>query len=842
MLLLILFFLILAHGIKISHFVLPGAKIEQLYIKLDKKLIVEIGAIDLETHRQGRDTITELEDAARMLALFPSFFEKVQIDDITIDDEHAQLLFYKNLFYLTTDRLQLATALQYDERSNRILATIHTFYLLKAKTTLSGQFIYDLRQNVWYGQGGYDGLNLTGRFKVEKRAHRLSFAIDSNETDSIKPLIDYLDPPKKIKVWIYPNIPAQRYRLHFLKGTLVFDRKGHIDWTKSQIEGHATAWNAKIHFHPKLPPISTPRIDILYRDNTLAFDIQRPVYQGKKLAGSFVKIRHLFKHGTTTLDAHIVLTSRFDATIQKTLRAYHIPVPFIQSRGVMHAVSDLSIRLGDGKITRYSGDYRIAQGVLLFDDTIPIPVEKLHVTAKDSLFKILSAHIHLPPYLNASLTGTLNLAKKKGHFRPIVHTLTYRYHDIPLFKMRKKPLRVDLDFTQGVRFKVPLLELSLAYRPGGKMRVEAADLTRLRPFLLGPAAKLKSGDLRLDYHAKAATIAANVIYDNDVLYQHHKPLTRFSITAIARDKGYEASINGRAKITGKEDLTTINYRQVDVHVPRLLHLLRPFFTSKRDKKHTVLLHIDAQESTLYTDHVYLPCRSYQLKMTSGRHLSILFESKHESGTIQGVLYDDRIKAVGKHLPDSVIHGIPALKDLFGGYFDFEAAGRLDDLNGTIYAYDTLWAQSPFYNNVLAALNTIPAILSLKNPGFNQRGFKIKSAAIRYHYKNPRFTFQNIVIHGESADIYGKGHIDFDDRDIDIKMRIHFLETVASLMHKIPVAGYILFGKDGTLSVGLEVHGSLEDPIVKTSAVHDIVTAPINILKRAFTFPFHLFHQ
>jgi hypothetical protein len=220
--------------------------------------------------------------------------------------------------------------------------------------------------------------------------------------------------------------------------------------------------------------------------------------------------------------------------------------------------------------------------------------------------------------------------------------------------------------------------------------------------------------------------------------------------------------------------------------------------------------------------------------------STLFESKNGSGTIHGLFYDDNIKIVGRHLPDRVIHGIPALDDLYGGYFNFDAVGRFDDFNGTVTFQDTLWTNSAVYNNILATLNTVPAILTLKNPGFNKKGFKIKKGAIRYHYRSPVFHFDSIAIHGESANIFGKGAIDFEKESIDVKMRIQFLESVSATMHKIPIAGYILLGDDGTISLGLSVTGPLKDPKVKTSAAKDIVTAPLNIIKRTITFPFHLF--
>jgi len=74
----------------------------------------------------------------------------------------------------------------------------------------------------------------------------------------------------------------------------------------------------------------------------------------------------------------------------------------------------------------------------------------------------------------------------------------------------------------------------------------------------------------------------------------------------------------------------------------------------------------------------------------------------------------------------------------------------------------------------------------------------------------------------------------------VALKIQFLRSVSSTVHKIPAVGYILLGKDGTISLGLDVEGPLQKPKVKTTAAKDIVSAPLNILRRTITFPFHLF--
>jgi hypothetical protein len=250
------------------------------------------------------------------------------------------------------------------------------------------------------------------------------------------------------------------------------------------------------------------------------------------------------------------------------------------------------------------------------------------------------------------------------------------------------------------------------------------------------------------------------------------------------------------------------------------------------------IRVFGRHTTLYLDRASLPCDSLDLYVIP-RPFSLSFLTRHGSGTIKGAVYGHKLQVTGKNLPAYVIRSVSALHDLYGGYFNFDAVGTLDDFSGTIGFRDTLWAKSATYNNILATLNTVPAILTLKNPGFNRKGFKIKKGQILYRYKAPEFIFKQIAVHGESADIFGNGRMNFDKGEIHAALQIRFLETVTNLMQKIPVAGYLLFGKEGNIAIGLHIDGSVKNPEVKTDTVKNIVTAPFNIIRRTITLPFHL---
>ena len=70
------------------------------------------------------------------------------------------------------------------------------------------------------------------------------------------------------------------------------------------------------------------------------------------------------------------------------------------------------------------------------------------------------------------------------------------------------------------------------------------------------------------------------------------------------------------------------------------------------------------------------------------------------------------------------------------------------------------------------------------------------------------------------------------------MDLNLKTGLGSSISKIPFVGQILLGKE-TLSTTLKLSGTLDDPEINTQVAKDIASAPINIIKRTFMYPFEL---
>ena len=74
------------------------------------------------------------------------------------------------------------------------------------------------------------------------------------------------------------------------------------------------------------------------------------------------------------------------------------------------------------------------------------------------------------------------------------------------------------------------------------------------------------------------------------------------------------------------------------------------------------------------------------------------------------------------------------------------------------------------------------------------------------------------------------------------LAIQTARELGKVLGSIPLLGYILMGEDKSMTVGLKITGSLDKPKVKTSAAKEILTLPLDILKRTIQSPAHILNR
>ena len=143
------------------------------------------------------------------------------------------------------------------------------------------------------------------------------------------------------------------------------------------------------------------------------------------------------------------------------------------------------------------------------------------------------------------------------------------------------------------------------------------------------------------------------------------------------------------------------------------------------------------------------------------------------------------------------------------------------------------------NNLIAFINTIPAILTLQKTGFSSKGYIINKGNVKFFIYNDILYFKTIKIQGSTMNFDGKGYINLKNNYCKIKINV----IIKLDIKKIPLIGrpisYLLFGKNRYLNEKVVVEGNINNPTIK----HDLgigLETPFILFKRILTLPFNTF--
>lgn len=143
---------------------------------------------------------------------------------------------------------------------------------------------------------------------------------------------------------------------------------------------------------------------------------------------------------------------------------------------------------------------------------------------------------------------------------------------------------------------------------------------------------------------------------------------------------------------------------------------------------------------------------------------------------------------------------------------------------------------------MAFIDTIPALLSLKNPGFNQDGYYVKNGTIQFGLNEEFLAIQALELNGSSIDIKGKGILSLKNNNLDFYAQLITVKSLSNIINKIPLVNYILLGKEGKIYTNFKIQGTSENPIIQTQVTQDILLSPFNVLKRVIVSPFEIFNK
>ncbi len=836
------FFMWLMAGIKLDTVKVADYHVEGLYIKLDKKLIVKADHVIIP-QRKANPSFSSVHDTFERIKYLLTFFESIVVKNITFNNNTMSIRFKDDFLGLSSKDYEIIGTAR---REGKMLkATIPLLFLKKHNVTMSGKLSYDLHEKILSTEGFFRLYDALGRFHASKKGKKIDFGLESDSFSDLESIIDMFDLEESVRSWVVEKVKADHYTLRSLtgKGTL---ENGIFKMDFDALNGEILFSDTQIHFKEELPPVLAPSFILTYHNGGLYFDLKDPAYEGISLRGSKVSILNLLD-ADTNLKLEIRSDNRFDSTMQHLLKAYDIVLPVDQQSGKANVLflADLALKQSDQDFF-VNVDFNKSD---VFLGKVKLPIQKGNVQYHKGLITFKNIDLKDTSY-EGRLNGTLDLQKKKSDFIFDAKRITLGDEKETFFIVNNETVPFTLNYANNIQIKIPKLSMKLT-NDANETSIQLSDLNKIKTYLPDPGPIDNGGKATIrtkDF--ETYTFKGMLKRESCFLYEKNDECkTRVPFEGTVTSKGldfyafekrfYYNRANARIKLTDLNfDLEKFLMVQAQKEKSKK--------TKKRDEakedKEAKSLIILGENSHLRYGEYSLVSDSYDVEVKPNGDIKAIGSS---SGDIIKFSKEKNIFSIeALRIQDKALHPLIDFKGLQNGRYTLKFSGDPEEtMKGEIIVEGGVMKDFKAYNNTLAFINTIPALAILQNPGYSDQGFTIEKGTAEYRMvKQDKIIFDSIYIKGKSATIAGTGEIDLVKKTIDINLAIQSARELGKLVGSLPLVGYILMGEDKSMTFGLQITGTLDDPQVKTSAGGDILSLPLKILKRALESPQHIINE
>ncbi|MFB3820045.1 MAG: AsmA-like C-terminal domain-containing protein, partial [Candidatus Methylomirabilales bacterium] len=138
--------------------------------------------------------------------------------------------------------------------------------------------------------------------------------------------------------------------------------------------------------------------------------------------------------------------------------------------------------------------------------------------------------------------------------------------------------------------------------------------------------------------------------------------------------------------------------------------------------------------------------------------------------------------------------------------------------------------------ILSLLN-VAQLLSLKIPDLVSSGMPYDRLAADIAIRDGVARTENLVLDAPAMKVNAVGEVNLPDETVDLQVAVKPFQTVDTIITRIPIAGWLLGGKEQSLIVAsFHVTGPLKDPEVKPQPVQDVARNVFGIFRRVLELP------
>lgn len=302
-------FLVLKNGILISNIQLSFLNLEQLYIKLDKKLIVRAKNITFNevTNASIQDDKNENSDFAskellkitKNLKYLYTFVEEIDIQNLNIKDNHMRILFKNDEFFVDNDLLFLKLALH--REGQEINADIKNLWLKDYNLSVDGNLSINARSEFYNFKGQASGDLIDFKVNISYKNQNLAYKFEDINIRDITTIFNQAEKritlPKPLVLWVAHRAKGDFYHFDFIQGFVDLSKNNYYF---DDISAWGYANNVKVRLDNQMNAINFPKLDLNLSNQKLNFTFNKASYNESDLSESKVFLYDLFdnkKHG-----------------------------------------------------------------------------------------------------------------------------------------------------------------------------------------------------------------------------------------------------------------------------------------------------------------------------------------------------------------------------------------------------------------------------------------------------------------------------------------------------------------------------------------------------------------
>ncbi|WP_297809461.1 AsmA-like C-terminal domain-containing protein [uncultured Helicobacter sp.] len=835
----------LYNGIKIERFGLAGTQIQGFYLRLDKKLILEIKSLNLnkiQTTPSNDFNINTQIRYAKGIHLILQYFQKIDIQKIDIQDYQANLYYDGDNFTLNLPEFYAKINLK--EESSKVMIQIQDLYLKPYGIYYHGKGEYDLRRQNIQIDGNLSFVNRKSYYsymrlnlQVQSNLRNLNIKGSSDTFADIKFLRDLLPniENKLVESWIFDNYSVETARINEFFISIPLKSKSIIKDSLASLYVLGEAHNAEVIFNPHLPPAHAESVKLIFQNNSLEFCLLNPTYQNHRANGSQVALKEITSQNPL-LQVYIKSNTTLDSEILNLLKAYEITLPLSAANAKIMADLYIGVDLDTLDLTT-KGIFKSKDIEILFNG-VPLVSDSLNVQLDNHLVKVETKNTRHQELLKTDSNFIIDTKTKLISGDLLVSSLLLSKESPEILQIKNQSLPFNVNFTQNekVVFALPTFDFNVILGQNYVFNLE--KLSAVVPFSqILQEYKVKEGKMQIitqDFKSYSANVSLHTGQEILRHKQDNQPIGVMDLAFNYAPEGFTLRTKDDSFILqSSAEAKRVSLKNLSLG----LDLNKISANDSKDKAIPIL--VEGQNSNLFIKERTILADSFKITLVNGEIKASL---KHKNGQADFYKRGDSVTFDLREFGDEFVNTLIQKKGFQNGRFFMNANTNAKGvLVGKITFLNVSLNEMKVLQNIMAFVDTIPSLLSLKSPGFNNQGYYVDEGVVEFGLSDEFLAIESLDFKGSSIDIKGRGIMQLESQTLNFNAELITAKSLSGIINKIPLVNYILLGKDGTIATAFKVDGTLENPQVHTQAAEDILLSPFNILKRVVTSPFEIFN-